>query len=158
MKIKSNILPILAMLACGMPAVSAHAHDNHSFARDAGEKIKAPNGGRVLTRVEPHAEFLLTADRRVQITFVDDDGRIVAPADQVVTVFTGERLSPTRLSFKKSGNTLISDGVVPAGDGFATVVQIKSSPDGATVTEKFNLVLSTCGECSLKEYACVCDH
>ena len=71
---------------------------------------------------------------------------------------TGERSSPTKLTFKKSGNTLISDGAVPAGDGFATVVQIKATPDAKAVTEKFNLDLSTCSGCKLKEYACTCGH
>lgn len=155
MKLKNLVLPVLASIAL---SVAAFAHgDGHMHDKES-PKIKAPNGGRVITSVEPHAEFLLTAERKVQITFIDDDGKTVAPAEQVVTVITGERSSPTKLAFKKSGDALISEGAVPDGDGFATVVQIKPTPDAKAVVEKFNLDLSTCSGCSLKEYACTCGH
>ncbi len=160
MKLKHLILPVLAAVALGLSVSAAEKKDGHGHdhGHDHGKKIKAPNGGRVITAVEPHAEFLLTSDRKVQITFIDDDGKAVPAAQQVVTVTTGERSSPTKLSFKKSGDVLVSDGVVPAGDGFATVVQIKTAPDAKTVIEKFNLDLSNCSGCNLKEYACTCGH
>lgn len=153
MKIKHLLLGVVSSLAFSA-VVFGHA-DGHGKKE---ESIKAPNGGRVITAVEPHAEFLLKDDRTVQITFIDDHGKAVAAADQVVTVITGERASPVKLSFKKSGSVLISEGTVPAGDGFATVVQIKTKPDAKTVTEKFNLDLSICSGCQLKEYACTCGH
>ncbi len=155
MKLKHIILPVLAAFALSATAFAhgdGHGHDKKEA------KIKAPNGGRVITAVEPHAEFLLKDDRTIQITFIDDDGKVVPAADQVVTVTTGERSSPTKLTFKKSGDVLVSDGVVPAGDGFATVVQIKSSPDAKAVIAKFNLDLTNCSGCNLKEYACTCGH
>lgn len=153
MKIKQLVLSVFTALSLGVSAFAhgtGHGHDEH--------KVKAPNGGRVIMAVEPHAEFLLKDDRTIQITFIDDDGKAVAPADQVVTVITGERSSPTKLSFKKSGNVLLSEGTVPAGDGFATVVQIKPARDAKTVTAKFNLDLTNCSGCNLKEYACTCGH
>ncbi len=159
MKLKHLLLAAFAAtLALSLPASAAEKKADKDHAHETIGKIKAPNGGRLITAVEPHAEFLLTADRKVQIAFLDDAGKIVPPADQVVTVITGERSSPTKLSFTKSGNVLISDGTIPAGEGFATVVQIKTSPEAKTVTTKFNLLLSTCSGCKLQEYACTCGH
>jgi len=37
-------------------------------------------------------------------------------------------------------------------------VQIKLTPEAKTVVEKFNLNLSECPGCKLKEYACTCEH
>lgn len=158
MNIKSLILPLIAALALSLPVSAADKKkDGHDHDHAHEKKITAPNGGRIITAVEPHAEFLVTADRKVQITFVDDDGKPVAPAEQVVTVTAGERSSPTKLTFTKSGNTLVSSGALPSGNDFPTVVQIKATPDAKTVTEKFNLNLSKCPTCSFAEYACTCE-
>jgi hypothetical protein len=93
-----------------------------------------------------------------RFTFLGDDGKAVAPAKQVVTVTAGERSAPTKLTFTKSGNTLVSSGALPAGNDFPTVVQIKATPNAKTVTEKFNLNLTKCPTCSNAEYACTCEH
>lgn len=156
MKLKIVVLPILAALALSLPASAAEqkpAADHDHEKKEAG-----PNGGRLITSLQPHAEFFVTADRKVQITFLDEDDKPVVPAGQIVTVTAGERSAPTKLTFTKSGNVLISDVALPAGNDFPTVVQIKASPDAQTVTEKFNLNLSTCPECKNAEYACICDH
>jgi len=139
----------LVLLLAGLVAVSAQA---------AEKKVAGPNGGRVLAGVEPRAEFFVTRDRKVQITFLGPDGEAIAPAAQSVTVTAGDRAAPTILTFAKAGNTLLSNAPLPAGDGVPAVVQIKATPDGKTVTEKFNVELSTCGECKLAEYACICGH
>ncbi len=163
MNIKSLLFPFIAAFALSLSVSAAdkkkdshdHSHD-HSHSKE--QKITAPNGGRIITAVEPHAEFLVTADRKVQITFIDDDGKAVAPAEQVVTVTAGDRSAPTKLTFTKVGNMLVSSAALPAGNDFPTVVQIKATPDAKTVTEKFNLNLSKCPTCSNAEYACTCEH
>lgn len=154
MKLKYLVLSVLAGLALAL-AVSAAEH-KHDQARK--RKIATPNGGRLLAGVEPHAEFLVRADRRVQITFVDDAGKPVAPAAQAVTVTTGSRLSPTRLAFARSGDVLVSDVALPEGKNLPAVVQIKVKPDAKIVTERFNVDLSRCPDCKLAEYACTCAH
>jgi len=146
MKLKSLLLPLLAALALALPATAAE------------KKVAGPNGGRILTAVEPRAEFFVTAERKVQITFLDAAGKPVAPADQVVTVTTGDRQSPTKLTFAKAGNALLSTAALPAGNELPTVVQIKATPTAKTVTEKFNVDLGICGECKHAEYACICAH
>ncbi len=53
---------------------------------------------------------------------------------------------------------LISDAVLPAGNDFPTVVQIKPTTDAKAAVARFNLNLSICGECERPEYACICGH
>lgn len=140
---KTTLVTLLATLA-----VAAALH--------AGEKAAGPNGGRVLS--EPKAEFFVTPERKVRITFLDAAGKSVAPAEQVVTVTTGGRSAPVKLAFEKSGDALVSDKALPEGNNFPTVVQVKMSPGARTITEKFNLNLAVCPECKLGEYACTCSH
>lgn len=124
----------------------------------AAEKIKAPNGGRIIETVTPCAEFLVTKDNKVEVRFLDGTGKVVAPAAQVVTVVMGDRAAPTKLTFTKDGDKLVSDKAVPQGKDLPVVLQIRTTPDAKTVNEKFNLNLAICPECKLGEYACACDH
>jgi len=138
-------------LTVGAAEKEKHDHD-HDHAK-AG-----PTGGKLITEVEPHAEFFVNKDNKIEIRFVDDDMKVIAPGEQVVTVTLGDRSAPTKLSFTKEGDKLISDKVVPEGNNLPTVVQIKTTADAKSVTEKFNLNLADCPECKHKEYACTCDH
>jgi hypothetical protein len=156
MKTKSLVLTIIAALALSLPATAAEkTQDAANLTRE--KKVAGPNGGRIITTVEPRAEFFVTADRKVQITFLDNAGKAIAPADQVVTVTTGDRSAPKTLTFAKTGNALLSTAALPAGDDLPTVVQITTSASVKTVTEKFNIDLGKCGECKLAEYACTCE-
>ena len=130
-------------------------HDDH----DHETKIAGPNGGRVMMATEPHAEFLVTDDRKVKITFLEEDNKTaIAPGERSITLIAGERSNPTRLKFAAAGNSLVSDTALPEGNNFPTVVQIKLTPDAKAVIEKFNLNLADCPTCELKEYACTCVH
>ena len=145
---------ILTVAIAILTSLTLHAGKNHSHEK----KEPGPNGGRILTSIEPHAEFLVTADRKVQITFVDDAFKPIAPAAQVVTVTTGERSAPVKMSFTKTGDTLVSEQTVPEGNNFPVVVQIKTTPDAKASVEKFTLNLSNCPDCKYAEYACTCSH
>lgn len=151
MKTKFHALRFLALVAIAFSVTAVQAHNDK-------KRVAGPNGGRILTTVEPRAEFFVTADRKVQITFLDQAGKAIAPADQVVTVTTGDRAAPTKLTFAKTGNTLLSTAALPKGNELPTVVQIKPTATAKQVTEKFNVDLSKCGECKLAEYACICAH
>jgi hypothetical protein len=131
-----------------------HADGEH----DHTEKIAGPNGGRVITAVEPHAEFLVTEDRKVQVTFLTEDNKPLAASGQTVSVIAGDRSNPTKLAFAVSGDSLLSDIALPAGNDFPTVVQIKTSPDAKAVIDRFNINLSDCPTCEYNEYACICEH
>lgn len=124
----------------------------------AAEKIKAPNGGRIIDSVKPNAEFLVTAEKKVEIRFLDETGKVVAPAAQVVTVTMGDRANPTKLAFTKDGDKLVSDKTIPDGKELPVVVQIKTTPDAKSTSAKFSLNLAKCSTCSNAEYACACAH
>ncbi len=128
-------------------------HDHEHAAKKAG-----PTGGRLITAVEPHVEFLVTKDKKIEIRFVDDDNKVVAPAAQVISVTLGDRSNPTKLTFTKEGDKLMSDKVIPEGNDYPIVVQIKTDAKAKAVNEKFNLNLSKCPTCSLQEYNCTCAH
>ena len=151
MKTTTRILPLAIAL---LSSLALQAGDNPSHEK----KVAGPNGGRILTTSEPHAEFFVTADRKVQITFVDDEGKAIAPAQQIVIVTTGERSAPVKMTFVKKENVLLSDQSIPAGNNFPAVVQVKTTPDAKTLVEKFTLNLSICPGCKLAEYACICAH
>ncbi len=124
----------------------------------AAEKIKAPNGGRIIDAIEPHAEFVINADKKIEIRFLDDKGKVIAPAAQVVTVTMGDRANPTKLAFAKEGDKLVSDKTIPEGKELPVVVQIKTTPDAKSASAKFSLNLAKCPTCEHLEYACTCDH
>jgi len=161
---KQTLLSIAAVVAVTSIAnvVSVRAEDKEDDHKDHdhkhAEKVAGPNGGRVITSVEPHLEFLVTKDRKVKIIAVGDDNKAIALKKQTVKVFGGDRSNPTKMKFKKEGNTLVSDVAFPEGNDFPVIVQIKNSPVAKKVLEKFNLNLKNCPTCELKEYACVCDH
>lgn len=150
----TRLLAFTAALLTSMTLQAADDGHGHSHAK----KEAGPNGGRLITTIEPHAEFYLMPDRKVQITFVGNEGKAIAPAEQVVNVTTGERSAPVKMTFAKVGEVLLSEQSVPEGNNFPVVVQIKATPDAKTVVERFTLNLSNCPECKMAEYACVCDH
>jgi hypothetical protein len=153
MKTHPLIARAFAVVAFGLSLATAGAHQE-----GATKKIAGPNGGRIITTVEPRAEFLVQPDGKVRITFLDKDSKAIAPAAQTVTVTAGERAAPKTLTFARAGNALVSDLALPKGDSVPTVVQIKATAAASVVTEKFNVDLSKCGECKLAEYACICAH
>ncbi|MES2597044.1 MAG: hypothetical protein V4662_16990 [Verrucomicrobiota bacterium] len=152
MKSKFLTAFLAAALAFTVNAADKDKHD-HEHAAKAG-----PTGGKLITEVEPHAEFFVNKENKVEIRFVDDDNKIVAPGEQVVNVTLGDRSAPTKLAFTKDGDKLVSDKAIPSGDALPTIVQIRAKEGEKAVTEKFNLNLAQCPSCKYKEYACTCAH
>ena len=138
-----------------------HDHDDHDHGdHDHGQKTAGPNGGRIITSVEPHAEFLITAEHKVRITFLDDHNKAVTVSGQTAEIVCGDRSNPTTLSFAVAadGNSLLSTAALPEGDKYPLILTIKTSSTEASVREKFTLDLSDCPTCDYREYACTCDH
>ena len=169
MKLKSIIA--ITALSFGL-AITTHAQDKKAETKPAAKAdvkkddhadhdhgMKAgPSGGRLITEVEPHVEFFVNKDKKVEIRFVDDDNKVVAPAAQIITATLGDRSKPTKLIFTKDGDKLVSDKAVPEGNDYPTVVQIKTDAKAKAVNAKFNLNMSKCPTCENAEYACTCDH
>ncbi|MEM9157626.1 MAG: hypothetical protein AAGB46_01150 [Verrucomicrobiota bacterium] len=133
-----------------------HSHGDHSH--DHAKKEAGPNGGRIITSVEPHAEFFVREDGKLQIAFLNEDNKVIAPSGQTVTAITGERMSPTNLKFAAQGNLLVSDKPIPEGNNHPTILNFIASAGKEPVMERLNLNLSECPSCDYKEYACVCNH
>lgn len=145
---KTTALRILSIITLLSAPLLAH-----------GDKpVAGPNGGRVITAVDPHAEFLVTPERKVRVTFVGDDGKPVAAAGQIVSVTTGARSAPVTLTFAESGGALLSEQTLPEGNNHPTVVVIRASDGAKPVVERFNLNTTVCGGCDRPEYACTCGH
>ena len=125
---------------------------------DLPKKQAGPNGGRVVTGVEPRLEFFVTDNGYVQISFLDETGNIIAPTDQQVSLIGGDRSNPTSLSFERSGDVLVSNATLPLENIIPIILQIYATPGDESIHEKFNLNMSRCPECDYREYACICGH
>lgn len=148
--ITATLLTLAVAFTVNAAEEKKHDHEHETKA--------GPTGGKLITEVEPHVEFFVNKDNKVEIRFIDDDMKVVPPGEQVISVTLGDRSAPTKLSFTKEGNMLISDKAIPEGENLPTVVQIKTTPDAKAVTEKFNLNLAQCPTCKNMEYACTCAH
>lgn len=148
---KLTALTLIAALAFALPTVVAHGHE-------PGKIKVGPTNGRLLTEVEPHVEFLVTPDKKVELRFVDDANKVVAPGAQEITVTLGERAKPTKLTFAKEGDKLVSNAPIPEGNDYPTVVQIREKAGAKPVNARFNLNMTKCPTCANAEYNCKCDH
>lgn len=121
------------------------------------EKITGgPNGGRLLA-AEPHAaEFLVTADRKVEIRFFDAALRPVAPGTAVVAVTAEPAAGRTVIALAKTADGFVAQSALPAGEPYRVVVQLRATPDAKPRNFRLDLNLATCGECQRQEYACTC--
>lgn len=145
-------IALILLTAIALPAFAAEKDHKHEM-QQAG-----PNGGRVITSVEPHLEFLVTEDRKVEITVLTEDLKAAKLGSQVIAVTTGERSNPTKLEFVEKDGKLVSNNTLPTGNGFPVSMSIKSSEGGKATYEKFNLNLEKCPTCEYAEYACICEH
>jgi hypothetical protein len=152
MKTLVKLMAVVGLMA--IPA--AHAEEGH--AHEHGAKKAGPNGGRVISSVDPHVEFFVMPDRKLKLTFLDADGKAIAAKGQSVTGIGGERSKPTKFTFVKEGDVLISDAALPEGNLVPLILQVKVTPDAKTVIEKFTVNMSDCPGCEYLEYACTCDH
>jgi hypothetical protein len=149
---KSIALTLLTALALTVPAFAAEKDHKHE------KNVAGPNGGRVITTVEPHLEFFVTKDRKVEITALTEDLKPAKLGGQVIAVTAGDRAKPTKLEFKDDGGKLVSTNTVPDGNDFPVSVSIKADAKAKTIYEKFNLNLEKCPTCKYQEYACICEH
>ena len=144
-------------------AAAGHGHSNgghsHGVSKSAAQEVQGgPHGGRLITIVDPHMEFLVTPERFVQLTFLGRDGQVVPVADQVVSAIGGDRSAPTKVEFVKNEGGLISTAALPEMKRMPIILQIKVTPDAMRVRETFYLNMSNCPSCEYKEYACICGH
>jgi hypothetical protein len=152
-----NIKPlslIVTVLTFAFGSFQSFADEKQSpFVKEPG-----PNGGRIVEGEDFKLEFFVTQDRHVQISFLNEEGEVVAPKSQTVSLIGGSRSDPTRLQFEKSGKVLLSQNTLPDLKNLPAILNVKASEEATPVRERFNVNMSTCPECSLHEYACICGH
>lgn len=149
------ILPLLLLPLAWADDKEPHDHDQKE--QHAEHKIKAPNGGRILHQIEPHAEFFITKERKVQITFLDDDGKAIEGKPTLQAV-GGERSAPTKFTFQKTKHGFLSDEKLPEGMKVPILLMFKDGEGKKIPTIKFNVDLNDCPTCQFLEYACTCGH
>lgn len=124
----------------------------------AEEKVIAgPKGGRLLA-TEPHAaEFFVTADRKVEVTFYDAALQPVSPGTAVVAVTAEPAGGRTPVALEPTPTGFVSTAALPPGEPYRVVVQVRATLDAKPKNFRLDLALATCGECQKVEYACICD-
>jgi hypothetical protein len=119
---------------------------------------EGPRGGRLLENDAPRAEFFVNAERRVVITFYDEQMTPVAPAGQVVRVMINAPGGRRDLSLSVHDGALVSDHALPEGDGYLVVVSIRMSAEAPAQIFRILYHAEICQGCSRAEYACTCEH
>lgn len=143
MKLKSLILAVAAL--------------SGAVALNAAEKIVGgPKGGRLLEVDGQKAEFFVTKDKKVEITFYDSALKPVAPAEQVVAVTAEPKSGRTKIDLEKTATGYVSKTALPEGTPYRVVVQMRAKPDAKPQNFRVDLDLENCGECKRAEYACTC--
>ena len=124
----------------------------------AADKQGGPQGGRLLEKTSPDAEFLVEKDKTISINFYDAALKPIPAADQTVTVIAEAKSGKQKIDFEKKGESLVSKTRLPEGEGYNLVVQFKQATDAKPQNFRFKYETQTCGECHRAEYACICDH
>ena len=174
MKIRVILFAALSLSAYASQSLADDKKtDGHGHGHEASEKgsghdhehghehvkiVAGPNGGRVLTGVDPHLEFYVTKERTVKITALDKNGKPVKIGKQRVSIVAGDRKKPTKLKLEEKDGVLVSTGKLPEGNEFPISIGVKANTLSKRVYEKFNLNLKDCPSCDYKEYACTCGH
>ncbi len=138
-----------ALLIHTLAAFAADGHDHDKV-------IPGPKGGRVVEVERGHAEFLVQPDRKVSVTFYGDDMKAVSPAEQVITVVAEAPAGKEKLEFEKTAEGFLSRTVLPEGEGYRIVLQIRSNAEAKPQNFRIEYHTETCGKCNRAEYACVC--
>jgi len=146
MKLTSFLIAVAALCS----AVSATA---------AEKIVGGPKGGRLLEVNGQKAEFFVTKDKKIEITYYDAAMNPVAPGEQVVAVTAEPKNGRTKVELEKTATGYVSKTAVPEGTPYRVVVQMRAKPDARPQNFRVDLDLSNCAECSRAEYACTCsDH
>jgi hypothetical protein len=123
----------------------------------AEKHIAGPKGGRLLESEPNKAEFFVTSDRKVEITFYDAALKPVDPGTQVVSVTAEPASGKAKLDLEKTSTGFVSKAALPAGEPYRVVVQTRASADAKPKNFRVDLNLANCGGCSKAEYACTCE-
>ncbi len=142
MKNQIRLLSVFAALAASVSVMAA-------------KPVPGPKGGRILTTSAPHAEFFVTEDRSVTVAFYDEELNPIPTGDREVNAIAQAETGRANLEFTKSASAFTSTRLLPEGDGYTVVVQIREKPGAKPTNHRVVFHDEICEECSRAEYACV---
>jgi hypothetical protein len=124
----------------------------------AAEKIVAgPKGGRLLDVAPLQAEFFVTKDRTVEVTFYDASLKPVAPGTHLVAVTAEPKSGRTSIELQPTTTGFVSKAALPAStEAYRVVVQVRSAAGARPQNFRIDLNLAPCDGCKFAEYACTC--
>ena len=121
--------------------------------------VPGPKGGRLLGATPQRAEFFVTKDRLVEVTFYDAALKPTAPGTQTVALTAEPKSGRTPVTLEKTATGYVSKSALPAStEPYRVVVQLRATPDAKPQNFRIDLNLEFCGECKRAEYACTCSH
>jgi len=139
----------VALLLIGSTAFAEDKHDHNKV-------IPGPKGGKIVEVEGGHAEFFVQPDKKVSVTFYGEDMKPIPPAEQAVTLIAEAPAGKTKLEFEKNADALVSKDVLPEGDGYRVVLQIRNTADAKPQNIRIEYHTEVCGKCNRAEYACIC--
>ncbi|MCC6414736.1 MAG: hypothetical protein IT582_02355 [Opitutaceae bacterium] len=124
----------------------------------ADEEKAGPQGGRLLDSSAGFlAEFVVTPEHFAKVNLYGEQMKPIAPTEQSV-MLTAELPGGVQiLEFKNIENGFISTTPLPDGEPYRVVLRLRNHPDSRPHNFRIDLNLTTCGECQLQEYACICE-
>lgn len=128
-----------------------------AFVANAGI-IGGPKGGKLLVKGDVRAEFFVNNDRRIEISFYDENLTAVPVGEQTVSILVSSSEGRSVLELDQTDSGFTSKEPLPEGDGHQIVVRIKQTPDSKFANFRVDYISSVCGGCDRVEYACTCDH
>jgi hypothetical protein len=120
--------------------------------------VAGPNGGKIIGATPDRAEVVISDAGLVTVSFLDDQGQVAAAGDRLVKLFALLESGRQEIPFRVEGQTIVSISPLPQPEGYTLVVQIRSHAESSPVNARIQYISSTCGECTLKEYACTCEN
>ncbi|TDU71067.1 hypothetical protein EI77_02185 [Prosthecobacter fusiformis] len=114
-----------------------------------------PNGGRILefSKDETMHGEVTVKDGKFNIALLDKDMKPVSLDKQEITVSTGDRDKPTRLTVEKDKKGF---SLPVVAEGQWLIVQYRSSPDAKPITARMNYDTGICSGCNKAEWLCQC--
>lgn len=119
--------------------------------------VPGPQGGRLLQAESIRAEFFVTAERRIEITFYSDSLEPIPVDARTVALVAELADGRTAIPLVKTAHGFVSAEAIPPGDPYRVVVQIRSEPQARPRNFRLVLDLAHCGGCDRAEYACTCE-
>lgn len=140
-----------------------HGHDHDHGGHDHGKKAaskqaKAPNGGKLFAVDGGHMELVVEKDRTATVRFFDKELKPVATGTRSVTAIGEATTGKVTLEFAAKADALATATPFPEGKPYPLALSLKATADAKPVNFRLKLDLGQCGECKLKEYACICGH